>query len=414
MTQQIYTHQFANGLTLLAESMDWLESAAFSLLLPAGCAYDPLDRLGLSNFTCEMVRRGCGDRTARQFVDDLENLGVDRSASVGTSHTSYGGAMPADSLYPALEIHADLVQRPLLPEDQLDEGRQVCLQEIWSVEDDLAQRAMLELRHRFYPDPFGRANHGEESAVEATTLGDIRRFFQNYYGPRNAILSVAGNIRWPELVEHVERLFGGWQPQPAPDFQEIAPQHGNLHLEHDSNQTHIGIAYRNVPYGHPDYYQARGAIGVLSDGMSSRLFNEVREKRGLCYTVYAICHSLRDRGAVMCYAGTTTDRAQETLDVTVAELLRLRDGVQAGELDRLKARIKTALIMQQESSYSRASSIAADWYFLNRVQTLAEVRQIIDGLTCDTINRYLADNPPDGFRIVTLGAEPLETPVGIS
>ncbi|MCA9210639.1 MAG: insulinase family protein, partial [Planctomycetales bacterium] len=126
MTQQIFTHQFANGLTLLAESMDWLESAAFSLLLPAGCAYDPLDRLGLSNFRCEMVRRGCGDRTARQFVDDLENLGVDRSASVGTSHTSYGGAMPADSLYPALEIHADLVQRPLLPEEQLDEGRQVC------------------------------------------------------------------------------------------------------------------------------------------------------------------------------------------------------------------------------------------------------------------------------------------------
>lgn len=116
----------------------------------------------------------------------------------------------------------------------------------------------------------------------------------------------------------------------------------------------------------------------------------------------------------MCYAGTTTERAQETLDVTLAELRGLRNGVHPGELDRLKARIKTALIMQQESSYSRASSIAADWYFLNRVQTLSEVRQIIDGLTCDSINRYLAENPPADFLIVTLGAEPLETNVGIS
>jgi predicted Zn-dependent peptidase len=182
----------------------------------------------------------------------------------------------------------------------------------------------------------------------------------------------------------------------------------------ESSQTHIGIAFDSVPYPHPDYYLARGAIGVLSDGMSSRLFTEVREKRGLCYTVYASCHSLRDRGSVLCYSGTTTDRAQETIDVILAELKRLSLGVEVDELDRLKARIKSTLIMQQESSPSRSGSIAADWYFLGRIQTLQELRQIIDGLTCERINRYLADHPPSNFSIVTVGEKPLEVPRGVS
>jgi predicted Zn-dependent peptidase len=187
-----------------------------------------------------------------------------------------------------------------------------------------------------------------------------------------------------------------------------------VHLPQDSSQTHIGIGYASVPYAHPDYYEARAAVGVLSDGMSSRLFTEVRENRGLCYAVQASCHSLRDRGSVLCYAGTTTERAQETLEVVLAELIRLGAGVAQDELDRLKAKLKSSLIMQQESSPSRSSSIAADWYHLGRVQTVDEVRAIIDGLSCRQINTYLASHPPRDFRLVTLGEKPLEIPVGIS
>ena len=125
-------------------------------------------------------------------------------------------------------------------------------------------------------------------------------------------------------------------------------------MAHESNQTQIGIAFDSVPYRHPDYFQAWGAVGVLSGGMSSRLFTEVREKRGLCYSVYATMHTLRDRGSVLCYAGTSAERAQETLDVTLGELVRLAEGIEADELARLKARIKSSLIMQQESSSSRS------------------------------------------------------------
>jgi predicted Zn-dependent peptidase len=133
----------------------------------------------------------------------------------------------------------------------------------------------------------------------------------------------------------------------------------------------------------------------------------VREKRGLCYTVYASYHTLKDRGAVLCYAGTTAERAQETLDVTLGELRRLHEGIEPGELDRLKARIKSSLIMQQESSSARSGAIARDWYHLGRVRTLAELSGIVDGLSCETINRYLRDQPPRDFIVVTLGQQAL-------
>ena len=163
-----------------------------------------------------------------------------------------------------------------------------------------------------------------------------------------------------------------------------------------------------MPYRDENYFQAWGTVGVLSGGSSARLFTEVRERRGLCYSVYAVCHTLRDRGAVFCYAGTSADRAQETLDVTVGELARLADGIENDELDRLKARMKSALIMQQESSAARSGAIARDWYHLGRARTLDEVGCLVDALTHRSINAYLADHPPGDFTIVTLGPHELE------
>ena len=128
MSQSIHQHVFDNGITLLAEEMPWLESAAFAFLLPCGAVHDPPDRLGLSNLLCDMVQRGSGKRSSREFVEALERLGVDRSASVSLSHTSYSGATLADNLFPALELHADLLRRPRFPESQMEEARQVCFQ----------------------------------------------------------------------------------------------------------------------------------------------------------------------------------------------------------------------------------------------------------------------------------------------
>jgi predicted Zn-dependent peptidase len=401
-------------MVLVGEPTKSLESAAFTFLLPGGCSYDPAGRFGLASLTCEMMLRGAGDRDSRSWISALENLGVERGESVGTTQASFGGATLRDNLPAALELFADLLRRPLLPKDQLEQGRSVCVQELRGVDDDPSHKLMIELRRRRYPDPWGRSSHGDEPGLRAIMLDDVRKFHASHYRPNGTILAVAGNFDWQRLCDHVERLFGNWAM--ADDSAPVASNGRQLedHISFESSQSHVGIAYPTIPYKHPDYFQAWAAVGVLSSGSSSRLFTEVRERRGLCYTVNASLHTQRDRAAVFCYAGTTAERAQETLDVTLGELNRLGEGIEANELDRLKARIKSSLIMQQESSSARSGALAREWYHLGRARTLDEIGRLIDALSRESINSFLRANPPQDMLVVTLGPEPLEVPVGIS
>jgi predicted Zn-dependent peptidase len=361
-----------------------------------------------------MMLRGAGDRDSRSWISALENLGVERGESVGTTQASFGGATLRDNLPAALELFADLLRQPLLPGDQIEQGRSVCLQELRGVDDEPSHKLMIELRRRRYPDPWGRSSHGDEPGLRAIKLADVRKFHAQHYRPNGTILAVAGNFDWPRLCDHVERLFGDWAK--ADDSAPVASNGYQLpnHIPFESSQSHVGIAYPTIPYRHPDYFQAWASVGVLSSGSSSRLFTEVRERRGLCYTVNASLHTQRDRAAVFCYAGTTAERAQETLDVTIGELKRLGDGIEANELDRLKARIKSSLIMQQESSSARSGALAREWYHLGHARTLDEIGSLIDALTRESINGFLRANPPRDMLVVTLGPEPLEVPVGIS
>lgn len=408
MKDTIFSHRYANGLVLVAEPMSWLQSAAFTFLVPTGCVHDPADRAGLSSFACEMALRGAGPRDSRQFILDLDNLGVERSESVSSTHTSYCGATMADSLPMALSIYADVLRRPHLPCDQLEAGRLAMIQELRAVEDEPSQKVMIELRRRHYPDPWGRPAQGEQKSLEETTIADLRPHVERNYRPNGTILGVAGRIDWPRLKDQVGELLGDWPTGPSEVLQELPAPGRYQHIPYESHQTQIGIAYDSVPYRDPDYFQAWGAVGVLSGGMSARLFTEVRERRGLCYSVYASLHTLLDRGAVFCYAGTGAERAQQTLDVTLGELTRLAQGIEEHEIERLKSRIKSALIMQQESSSSRSSSLARDWYHLGRARTLEEVDQLIDGLSSASINAFLDSHAPGRFTVTTLGPRALE------
>lgn len=414
MPQTIHSHIFENGLVLVAEPSSDVESAAFTFLVPGGCSHDPSDRAGLASLVCEMTIRGCGTRDSRGFINDLATLGVERGESIGVVLASYSGATVHDQLPDALAIYADLLRRPHLPADQLDAGRQVCLLELASIDDDPAHKLMIELRRQHYPDPWGRDSRGDADAIRACTSDDVREFHRAQIRPNGAILGVAGKVDWKPLVELVGRYFDDWKPVDVDDLAETVPEQRTVHLAAPSNQTQIGLAFPSIPYRHPDYFQAWGAVGVLSGGMSSRLFTEVRERRGLCYSVHASLNTQRDRAAVLCYAGTTPERAQETLDVTHAELVRLGAGIDSGELDRLKARIKSGLIMQQESSSARSGAIAREWYHLGRARPLDEIGELVDALSAESINEFLAKHPPRDFTVVTMGPEPLEIPGEVS
>jgi len=409
VTDTIRSHQYPNGLTLAAESMDWLESASVAFYVPAGCVYDPADRGGLASFTCEMALRGAGPYSSREFIETLEMLGAEHHELVGKSHVLFGASTIADNLHDVIAVLAEVVRRPHLPKRELEASRLGAIQELRAVEDEPSQKLMLELRRCHYPWAWGRPSIGDEPSAINTTLDDIKKFHTANYRPNGMIVGVAGRFDWDRLVEDIGSHLGDWQPKDEPTVEPGPRGPQRLHLDMESAQTQIGIGYASVPVRHPDYLPAWAGMAVLSDGASARLFTEVREKRGLCYSIGAGYHSLLDQAAVFCHAGTTADRAQETLDVTLEELDKLKHGVNPDELDRLKARVKSALVMQQESSSGRASSIARDWVHLGRIRSLEEIQTLVDGLTLERLNGYLADNPPQDFTIAAMGPQELET-----
>lgn len=410
MASAIFQHSLANGMTVLAERMDHVRSAAFSFLVPAGCVYDPPKFAGIGSLMSELITRGAGPRNNRELTLALDNLGLDRSASVGSMHMRFGGATLARNLPAVLDLSADILRRPHLPDDELEPVQQLALQDLQAIEDEPRQKLLLELRRRHYPTPLSNDQHGTVEGITAVTSDDIRKHYEKYVQPKGTILAIAGNIDWEPLKAQVEKLFGDWKPGQEETLKFGPKPTQREHLAKDTTQTQIGIAYPSVPIGDKDYYKAMGAVNVLSGGMSSRLFTHVREERGLCYAVWASYSSFKDRGSVLAYAGTTTERAQETLDVMIRELKRLADGIETDELARVKAGLKSSLIMQQESTTSRAGSLAADWYYLGRVRSIEEIQAAIDGLTPEGIVAHLKQYPAQDFTIVTLGQKELVTP----
>lgn len=414
MTQTIRTHILKNGMVLLAEPLDYLQSAAFTLSVPGGTVVEPANKTGLADLACDLVMRGSESLNGREFVEALDRLGVNRGQSAASAHAHFHGASLARHLPQALRLYADAVRRPELAPEPFESCRALALQDARGMEDEPSHMLIDALRERFYPQPWGRSDTGKRADLEAITLADVQAMVRTCYRPNGAMLGVAGRLDWLALVDLAEELFGDWTVLPEPELQNAPALGGYTHLAYASKQTHVGIAFSWPAYSHPDFFQAWGAVGVLGSGSGSRLFTEVREKRGLCYSVHAWLESRGRLGGVLCHACSQAERAQETLDVMLAELERLGQGIEQAELDRLKARIKSALIMQQESSSVRSAALGRDWYHLGRVRTLEEVGSLVDALTHQTINAYLAQQPPRDFTVVTLGPQPLEVKSGVS
>lgn len=407
MPQAVHHHTLSNGMILLAERMPHVRSAALNFLVPAGCAYDPPEYLGMASVLSDLITRGAGARDSRELTLALDNLGLDRDESVGTLHSRFWGATLARNLPAALEIYADILRRPHLPAQEMDAVKALAFQDLQGLEDEPRQKVLIELRRHLYPSPLGQDRRGTAEGIARIDATVVRAHYERLFQPRGAILSVAGNVDWPALRDQVERLFGDWKGDDEPTLK-LGKQPGRrAHLAKDTTQTQIGIAYPSVPFGHPDYYAAMGAVNVLSGGMSSRLFTEVREKRGLCYSVWASYSTFKDRGSVLAYAGSTNERAQETLDVTLGELIRLQEGIEEEEVERVQAGLKSSLIMQEESTSARAGTLASDWYYLGRVRSYDEIQSAIDALTPRSILAHLRRYPPRDFTIVTLGPKPL-------
>lgn len=407
-SQKFESFQLTNGLRVVVQTMPGLQSAAMTLMVPAGAVYDQRGKSGTAAILSEMFPRGAAAMSARELSSAMDNLGLQRSVSGGLSYITFSTATTADRITDAVPLTASMVLNPHLTDQQFGPARELVHQALNAMEDEPKQQLGHFLRRCSYPAPWGNPAEGTMADLPGISLDDIQQHYNKFVTPQDAVVGVAGNISAAELQPVIEEAFAAWQPgesfTPAIGRVEDSPKH----IEHDSAQTHIGIAWDTVPYRHERYFEAWAAVSLLSGGMSSRLFTEVREKRGLCYAVSASINTQRDRARVFGYAGTTNERAQETLDVMVAEIRRLHEDITNEELQRCKARAKSALIMQQESTMSRSSSLARDTLHLGRVRELEEIRTKIDSLTVDQVRDFVVEYAPSSMVLVTIGPEALD------
>jgi len=403
MAEEFDIQVLKNGMVLLGEPMEAVESVAFGFMMPAGAARLPDGCCGAGSVIVDWIFRGAGDKDSRQLSDAIDGLGLVRGRSVGSSQIAIGAALEAGNLAEALDLHADIILRPSLDDDQFELARQLAIDEVLSLDDDPRHKVMLKLREQFYPSPLGRSTVGDIAELKALTAQISRQIIKDKFNLSQTIFSVAGKYDFDAVCQQIERLFES-EPKEGGESVKLGPRQGKYtHIDNDGAQVHIALMTGTVKPTDEDYYNARVAISILSDGMSARLFTEVREKRGLCYAIGARYHGMKEAAGVMCYAGTTPDKAQETLDCVIGEFNRLGEGISQEEIDRAKVGLKSSLILQSESSSSRAGSIASDYYMLGRVRSLDEIKDRIEATSVDSVLAFLRNNPFSDFTVVTIG-----------
>jgi predicted Zn-dependent peptidase len=401
--EQIDKCVLPNGMVVLGELMPGVESVAFDFMLPGGAASMPPGCCGAANVISEWVFRGAGTRDSRQLGDALDGLGLQRSTSIGSSHIYIGAALESSNLGQALALYADVILNSHLSDEQFEPARQLIIEELQSLDDEPRQQVMIELRKRFYPDPLGRSNMGELDELQSLTAAKTREIAKAYLDVRQIILAVAGKYDFGAVCRQIESAFGSCEAKPLSAMRIGATGPRYTHIPHEGAQVHIGLMTPTARFADEAYYDARLAVSVLSGGMSARLFTEVREKRGLCYAIGAKYHSLREAAGIACYAGTSPDKAQETYDVILGEFHRLAEGIREEEMARAKIGLKSSVILQSESSSSRAGAIGGDHYMLGRVRTLDEVKRKIEETSVESVLGFLHRNPFRDFTVVTIG-----------
>jgi predicted Zn-dependent peptidase len=403
MVNRLDKHILKNGMVVLGEPMEAVESVAFNFMLPAGAARLPDGCCGAGSVIADWIFRGAGNRNSRELGDALDSLGLHRASSVGSSHITVGAALEAENLAEAIELYADTILRAGLKEDQFDLARQLAIDSVRALDDDPRQKVMLKLREKFYPSPLGRSALGEISELETLTAEKTKSIIKNNFNLSQTIASFAGKYDFDTIVSQIESLFETIPQKPLKPLTLGSKTGKYTHLHNDGAQVHIGLMTETVNPTDEDYYNAIVAVSVLSGGMSARLFKEVREKRGLCYAVGARYHGLKEAAGITCYAGTTPDKAQETLDVIIEQFNRLSEGISEEELTRAKVGLKSSLILQSESSGSRAGGIGGDYYLLGRVRSLDEIKNKIEQTTVDSVLGFLSNNKFRDFTVVTIG-----------
>jgi predicted Zn-dependent peptidase len=404
LLRMIHQETLSNGLHIIVEEMPHVESVAYELQIPGGILEDSPHSIGAALVLSELTGRGAGVLDSRALSEAFESAGIRHGESASLDRYSMKGILLKNKLNEALRLIGLMVLKPTLPAAEIEPIQSLIYQDIQSIRDEPSREVMVELSARYYPAPYNRPTHGSMEGVKNINRESLREQWANQWRPDGSCISIAGNVSASAVISEIKKIFGSWSgkaksvqvPGKFPDFQKI-------HIKREGAQVQLAVAFPGAPFGDPDYYAAKMASGVLSGGMAGRLFIEVREKRGLVYSVYARHTANQFFGTNLVYAGTTPPRVQETYDVILHELKNLAGTVKPEELKRSRSNLCTSLVMQDESSGGRASSNASDHWLARRVRSLEEIVAAIEGVKEGDIDRLLSRFPCAPHSVITLG-----------
>jgi predicted Zn-dependent peptidase len=396
-----------NGLRVLVEPMPWLPTLSLTLQLGVGSVNDPDGAVGTAAVLAEWLQRGAGELDARAYAAALDDLGVRRGGGIGRETLTLSAAFLERDAVQVAALLADLVRRPRLADEDFAGVRQLALHDLAAIDDAPAQRLGEALVARYFASAHGRSAHGVREHLEALQSETVRADARRRLGPEGAVLAVAGGGDVETTLEVIRDHFGPWQGGTVPAAPpEVRAPHRH-HVMAPGAQVQIGLCAAAVAPGEEGWYEQQIAMSVLDGNMGARLFNEVREKRGLAYSVGASTRLVRGHAYTVVRAGTTPERASDTLDVLLEQMRLLADGVDGEEHARAMRQLRSSLVMQSEASGARAARLAADVLHIGRPRTLQEILDGIEAVDAERVNAFLAARPPAEFTVVSLGPRDL-------
>jgi len=392
--------RLSNGLRVVSHEMPHLGTVALGLWVASGARHESQSEHGISHLLEHMAFKGTRRRSALEIVEEIEQVGGDLNAATSLDTTCYYARVLKDDVHVALDILADIIQNSLYADDELEREREVILQEIASTRDSPDDTVYDLFQDAAFPgQALGRPILGTPESVTGFSSNDLRRFLSARYRAGSMVLSAAGNIKHETLVKYAEKLFGGLPEGEASKATSAIYVGGSRLSARPFEQAHVVLGYRGLAYRDPDFYTAQVLSGLLGGGMSSRLFQEVREKRGLCYSIYSSAWGLSDVGLLSVHASTGPETLQELVDVVQQELSRIvSEKPDEREIQRAKAQLKTGLLMSLESSVSRAEQMARQLLAFDRLLPADELIGKVDAVTGEAV-RHVAERLISGSEM---------------
>jgi len=375
-----------SGLTIVTDSMPHFETASLGVWVGSGSRDEAPEENGISHFLEHMAFKGTARRTARQIAEEIEAVGGDINAATGVETTAYYARVLKADVPLALDVLSDILSKPLFDPDDISREKNVIIQEIGASEDTPDDIIFEHLQGTAFPDqPVGRTIMGTRETVRSFDRKQLLAYLARHYRGPDMVVSAAGAVDHAHVVAEAERLFAPFGEPAAPAPQPGRFVGGTRIERRELEQVHVALGFEGVPQRDTAAHSLQVLANALGGGMSSRLFQEVREIRGLCYSIYAFHVPYHDTGMFAMYAGTDPNDVEELMRVCTHEIARAADTITEQEVDRAKTQMKAGLLMALESSSSRAEQLARHMIIFGRPLPVDEIVRKIESVTVDSV-----------------------------